>query len=217
MKKLLVIFFVVGISNISFFAKAIDLPKYYKFPENRLEGKFYDSTKDFFIVATEELKDPRFKNTVIIMLDHDKKGALGVVINKSLGKFSVDSLIKNLDNETSKKKFFYNFEVPIFWGGPLDSDKIFILHSKDYKNQKTIEYNKISISYDQKTLVDIAENKGPKNYLIINGLSAWTVGQLDGEIERGHWNLSEISEDIIFEKTNEIKFILATKNSFIRL
>ena len=53
--------------------------------------------------------------------------------------------------------------------------------------------------------------------MIINGLSAWTVGQLDGEIERGHWNLSEIREDIIFEKNYEMKFIIATKNSFIRL
>ena len=51
MKKLLVIFFVLVATNISFSAKSIDLPKYYKFPENRLEGKFYDSTKDFFIVA----------------------------------------------------------------------------------------------------------------------------------------------------------------------
>ena len=217
MKKLLFTFFVVVVANISFSAKSIDLPKYYNFPENRLEGKFYDSTKDFLIVATDELKDSRFKNTVIIMLDHDANGALGVVINKSLGRFSVDSLIKNLDDKTIKKKNFYNFEIPIFWGGPLDKDKIFILHSKDYKNKKTKEYNKISISYDQKTLVDIAQKKGPKNYLIINGLSAWTVGQLDGEIERGHWNLSEIRVDIIFEKNNEMKFIKATKNSFIRL
>ena len=66
-------------------------------------------------------------------------------------------------------------------------------------------------------MADIAEKKGPKNYLIINGLSAWTVGQLDGEIERRHWNLSEIREDIIFEKNNIMKFIIATKNSFIRL
>ena len=217
MKKALVTFFIGVIISLNFSAYSIDLPKYYKFPKNRLEAKFYDSTKDFLIVATDELKDSRFKNTVIIMLDHDKNGALGVVINKPLGRFSVDSLIKNLNGKTIKEKKLYNFEIQIFWGGPLDNDKIFILHSKDYKNKKTKEYNKISISNDRKTLVDIAEKKGPKNYLIINGFSAWTVGQLDGEIERRHWNLSEIREDIIFEKNNEKKFIKATKSSFIRL
>ena len=52
---------------------------------------------------------------------------------------------------------------------------------------------------------------------MIVGLSAWTVGQLDGEIDKGHWNLSEVSEDILFEKNNEIKHQMATKNSFVRL
>ena len=94
MKKALVTFFIGVIISLNFSAYSIDLPKYYKFPKNRLEGKFYDSTKDFLIVATDELKDSRFKNTVIIMLDHDANGALGVVINKSLGRFSVNSLIK---------------------------------------------------------------------------------------------------------------------------
>ena len=140
-----------------------------------------------------------------------------ILCTDSDNQIKVDSLIKNLNGKNIKEKKFYNFEIPIFWGGPLDGDKIFILHSKDYKNKKTKEYNKISISNDRKTLIDIAEKKGPKNYLIINGLSAWTVGQLDGEIERRHWNLSEINEDIIFEKNNKKKFILATKNSFIQL
>ena len=211
MKKLLGIVVLVLLFNCHISVQALDSPK------NYLKGKFYSSVKDYFLVATKKMTDPRFKNTVIIMLDHDKNGALGVVINKSLGRFSVDSLIKNLNGKIIKEKKLYNFEIPIFWGGPLDNDKIFILHSKDYKNKKTKEYNTISISNDRKTLVDIAEKKGPKNYLIINGLSAWTVGQLDGEIERGHWNLSEIRVDIIFEKNNEMKFIKATKNSFIRL
>ena len=48
MKKLLVIFFVVVATNISFSAKSIDLPKHYKFPKNYFEGKHYDSVKDFF-------------------------------------------------------------------------------------------------------------------------------------------------------------------------
>mgnify|MGYP001482301146 CR=1 FL=1 len=211
MKKLFPTFVLILVLNFYLPIKATDSPK------NYFKGKFYDSVKNYFLVASKTMRDPRFKNTVIIMLDHDKNGALGVVINKPLGRFSVDSLIKNLNGKTIKEKKLYNFEIQIFWGGPLDNDKIFILHSKDYKNKKTKEYNTISISNDRKTLVDIAEKKGPKNYLIINGLSAWTVGQLDGEIERRHWNLSEIREDIIFEKNNEKKFIKATKSSFIRL
>ena len=216
MKKLIAIFIFFVIS-LNFSAKALDLPKYYKFPENYLKGKFYDSTKDFFIVATDNLNDSRFKNAVIIMLDHDEKGALGIVINKPIGIFTLGSLLKNLNDENIEEKKIYNMKLPIYWGGPLDNNKIFIIHSKDYKNNNTKNYKNVSITSDYKALLDIAQKKGPKNSLVIVGLSAWTVGQLDGEIDKGHWNLSEVSEEILFEKNNEIKHQMATKNSFVRL
>ena len=53
--------------------------------------------------------------------------------------------------------------------------------------------------------------------MIILGVSAWNIGQLEGEIDKGRWNLSEINENILFEKNNENKHIMATKNSFVRL
>ncbi len=93
MKKFLTVFFVVIIANICFSAKSIDLPKHYKFPKNYFEGKHYDSVKDFFLIATEKIRDSRFEKTVILMLEHDEKGALGIVINKPLGKITLGSII----------------------------------------------------------------------------------------------------------------------------
>ena len=81
MRKITAYFFIIFLCNLYFHSKAIDFPEHYKFPENYLKGKFYDSTKDFFIVATDKLNDSRFKNAVIIMLDHDEKGAVGVAIS----------------------------------------------------------------------------------------------------------------------------------------
>ena len=53
------------------------------------KGKFYDSVKGFFLVATEKIRDSRFENTVIVMLEHDDNGALGIVINKPVGKITL--------------------------------------------------------------------------------------------------------------------------------
>jgi putative transcriptional regulator len=216
MKKFLLII-IAFIINSNYTAQSIDLPKYYQFPENYLKGKYHESTKDFLIVATKKLKDSRFKNAVIVMLDHDNNGALGVVINKPLGTFKIGSFIKDLNINDPDKKELYDFEVPIYWGGPLDNNKILILHSNDYKNKNTKNYKNISITNDFKALLDIAQNKGPKNKLVILGVSAWNIGQLEGEIDKGHWNLSEVNENILFEKNNENKHIMATKNSFVRL
>ena len=217
MKKFLVVFFVLIVVNIYFSVKSIDLPKHYKFPKNYFKGKHYDSVKDFFLIATKKIRDSRFEKTVILMLEHDKKGALGIVINKQLGKITLGSLIDKREDLSINKKELYNIEIPIYWGGPVDKNKILILHSNDYKTENTKKYNKLSTSNDLKTLVKIAENKGPKKSLVVLGLSAWNIGQLDGEIEIGGWNLSEMSMDIIFEVENNKKWLKALGNSFIRL
>jgi len=217
MKKFLVFFITVVVINICFSARSIDLPKHYKFPKNYFKGKHYDSVKDFFLIATKKIRDNRFEKTVILMLEHDKKGALGIVINKPMGKISLGSLISKVDDQSINKKELYNFKIPVYWGGPIDDHKMLILHSKDYKNESTKEYNKFSTSNDLRTLVEIAEKKGPKKSLVVLGLAAWNIGQLDGEIEFERWTLSESNMDLIFETEDNKKWLKAINSSFIRL
>ena len=81
----------------------------------------------------------------------------------------------------------------------------------------TKKYNTLSTSSKLTTLVKIAENKGPKKSLVILGLAAWNIGQLDGEIELERWTLSESSMELIFEKKNNTKWLKAINNSFILL
>jgi putative transcriptional regulator len=163
------------------------------------------------------MKDSRFEKTVILMLKHNKNGALGIVINKQLGKITLGSLINKIEDQSLNNKELYDIEIPIYWGGPVDKNKILILHTNDYKNETTKKYNKLSISNDLKILVKIAEEKGPKNSLVVLGISAWNIGQLDGEIEMESWTLSEMSMDLIFEVENNKKWLKALSNSFIRL
>ena len=217
MKKLFHLFILILFFNFNSNAEAIDLPKHYKFPENYFKGKFYDSVKDFLLVATEKIKDSRFENAVILMLEHDNNGALGLVINKPLGNITLGALISKINDNSINKKELYDVKIPIYWGGPVDRNKILILHSNDYKNESTKKYNKLSTSNDIKTLVEIAENKGPKKSLVILGLSAWNTNQLDGEIELERWTLSEISMELIYDTDNNIKWLKAIDNSFIRL
>jgi len=117
----------------------------------------------------------------------------------------------------NEKKELYNVEVPILWGGPVSEQQIYVLHSKEYKNETTESYKDFSITRDYKILFDIAENKGPKKSLIILGYSGWGDGQLEGEMEMDHWILSELDSQLIFEKESINKWLKAYENSFIRL
>ena len=60
-------------------------------------------------------------------------------------------------------------------------------------------------------------NKGPKKSLVILGYSGWGSGQLEGEMERDHWILSDLDPNIIFEKDSKKKWEEAYKNSFIKI
>ena len=163
------------------------------------------------------MTDDRFSETVIIMLDSDKNGAWGLVLNKRLGSMPLALLIDPSLNTSEEREELFKINVPIFWGGPVDPQEIFILHSTEYKSETTKKYNKIAISQDYNILFDIAKNKGPKKSLVILGYSGWGRGQLEGEMERDHWILSDIDLDIIFEEESKTKWNRALKNSFIKI
>ena len=185
-------------------------------PKNYLKGEFYTSVKDHFLIATERMKDNRFEETVIVMLESDENGAWGLVINKRLGTMPIALLIDPSINTSEEREKLYKIDIPIFWGGPVDVKEIFILHSTEYQSESTKNYGDISISQDYNILFDIAENKGPKKSLIIFGYSGWGGGQLEGEMEKGGWVLSDIDLNIIFNQESNTKWEKAYKNIFIK-
>jgi len=126
-------------------------------------------------------------------------------------------LINKSRNITPKQKELYNVTIPVYWGGPVNENKILILHSKEYKNKTTQKFKNLSISSDYKILFEIADKKGPKKSLVILGISSWGPGQLEGEMEKEGWVLSEINTDLIFEISNDKKWLKAINSSFVRL
>ena len=186
-------------------------------PKNYLKGKFYSSVKEHFLIATEKMKDDRFSKTVIVMLESDENGAWGLVINKRLGTMPIALLIDPALNTSEEREKLFKINIPVFWGGPVDIKEIFILHSVEYQSATTKNYGNISISQDYNILFDMVENKGPENSLVIFGYSGWGDGQLEGEMERGGWILSDIDLDIIFDEDSNTKWNRAFKNSFIKI
>ena len=213
MKKGILILFVFTITTFIFYYTKTSAEN----PKNYLKGKFYSSVKNYFLIATEKMSDSGFEKTVITMFESNKDGAWGLVINKPIGLIPIALLIDPSFNTSIEKEELYSVKIQVFWGGPVDVRKIFILHSKEYKNDTTNNYGSISISQDYNILLDIAKNKGPKQSLVILGYSGWGSGQLEGEMERDHWILSDIDLEIIFDAETNKKWNKAIKNSFIKI
>jgi len=209
MTKRILLFFIITVSLFINDTTSAEGPK------NYLKGKFYNSVKDHFLIATEKMKDDRFEKTVIVMLESDENGAWGLVVNKKLGTMPIAILIDPSLNTSKEREKLFEVDIPVFWGGPVDVKQIFILHSNEYQSDTTKNYGNISVSQDYNILFDIAENKGPEKSLVILGYSGWGSGQLEGEMEKDHWILSDIDLDITFHEETNSKWNKAFQNSFI--
>ena len=211
MRKIILLFLIITVALFNNVIGSAEGPK------NYLKGKFYSSVKNHFLIATEKMTDNRFSKTVIVMLESDENGAWGLAINKRLGTMPIALLIDPSLNTSEEREELFKLNIPIFWGGPVDPKEIFILHSNEYKSKSTIKYENISISQDYEILFDIAKNQGPKKSLVILGYSGWGKGQLEGEMERDHWILSDIDLDITFHEESKTKWNKAIKNSFMKI
>ena len=83
-------------------------------PKNYLKGKFYNSVKNHFLIATKKMNDNRFKKTVIAILENDESGAWGLVINKPVGSVPIAVLIDPALNTPEEREKLYKMHIPIF-------------------------------------------------------------------------------------------------------
>ncbi len=155
------------------------------------------------LVATPEMADPRFEESVIYMISHDQTGAMGLVINRPVAEGPLADLLKGLGHESPGVKG----TVSIHYGGPVETERLFILHSNDYAAKATTFVgNGLGVTSDSGILQAIARGKGPRQKLFIFGYAGWSPGQLEGEIKTGAWFSIPAEISLIFNGDAESKW-----------
>ena len=155
------------------------------------------------LVANPYMQDPRFQETVIVILYHNQEGAAGLVINKPIETIPVIELFES--NNMMPPKKIVKKEIMLHWGGPVEPEHIFFIHSSDYKSNDFILSNKdFTITRSPEILFDIAKNKGPKEYIILLGIAVWKPGQLDSELARGEWDKKINNYTTLFDNGKEM-------------
>ena len=77
------------------------------------------------LVSTPDILDPRFNRSVIYLISHNEKGAMGFIINKPIEDICLSDIIRV--NE-SKKNIDTNKNNIVLFGGPVDYNNGFLLH-----------------------------------------------------------------------------------------
>jgi putative transcriptional regulator len=115
------------------------------------------------LVAAPWIGDPLFGHTVILVVEHDPGGAVGIVINKPIGEQPLASVFKAL----GQKDGDVTGSVCIFWGGPVQPEVGFVVHSAEYRRPETVALtDRLSMTSSVVILQDIRDKKGPAKILV---------------------------------------------------
>lgn len=144
------------------------------------------------LIAAPELKDPNFYHSVVLMVEHNEKGAFGLVINRPLEVPLREFL------STLKIAYRGPSEKRVLLGGPVGHDHVCFIHSSKYCWDGTIKVTDfMSLSFTLEGLREISEIGEIDFYLFI-GSSGWGPSQLETEISAGAWFPHHIKADLLF-------------------
>ena len=152
------------------------------------------------LIASPTMSDPRFLQTVILMVRHDRNGALGIVINRPLGDRPLARLLEALGDKDATVAG----TVRIFAGGPVQPDIGFVVHSADYHRPDTLDIDgRVAMTSSREILRDIGNPRGPNKSLIAFGYAGWGPGQLEGELAHGFWFTTPQDANLVFDENRD--------------
>ena len=152
--------------------------------------------KNQFLIAMPQMADPNFAQTVVYLVEHDEQGAMGLVINRPNGLNLADVMEQLRPDELPP---ILCQSLPIFSGGPVQTDRGFVLHPSGPQFQGTLELGDLGMSTSQDVLFAISAGEGPPRHLIALGYAGWGAGQLDNELAENVWLTCPVDHAILFE------------------
>jgi putative transcriptional regulator len=149
------------------------------------------------LVATPNMRDPRFVETVIYMVKHSAEGAMGIIINRPLTKGTIEDLLKGIGVESKGA----TGEIVIHYGGPVSPEAGFILHSDDVLLESSTKVKDgVAMTTDVKLIEAISRGQGPRQSLFAVGYAGWAPGQLEEELKANAWFVVSGDKAFIFGK-----------------
>jgi putative transcriptional regulator len=150
--------------------------------------------KGNFLVASRSIRDPRFAETVILLIEYGPGGAMGLMINRP-------SRIK-LSSVLPKIKGLKQRADTVYFGGPVNTSQMFLLiRSRSLPRDSVHIFEDIYASASLSELERLTENPSPDGkFHAYAGYAGWGPGQLDRELLRGDWHVLRADSRSVFDK-----------------
>ncbi|GAB3768626.1 putative transcriptional regulator [Nocardioides ginsengisegetis] len=136
------------------------------------------------LVATPALLDPNFADTVVLLLDVDENGALGVVLNRPSG-VPVAEVLADWGDVVAEPEV-------LFHGGPVSTEGALAVALLRADDDVPVGFRAVDGAEGRLGLVDLDTpvelvDGSLDGLRIFAGYAGWGAEQLEGEIEEGSW------------------------------
>ena len=165
------------------------------------QNKNYNSLQGKFLISSPNINDNVFRKSLIYIISDNEDGSMGIIVNKPAHNINLTSLLGENIKDISK-------QPQVCYGGPVELDKGFILHTNDYvkdKNHIKLD-NDLILSSNFSTIKEIALGSGPSKSILALGYTGWASFQLQTELKKNDWFELSLDTEIIFAKNHKKKW-----------
>jgi putative transcriptional regulator len=151
-----------------------------------------------FLIAMPAMVDPNFARTLTYICEHNAEGALGVVVNRPTD-MDLATLFERVDIPLAPPGRAFG-PLPVYYGGPVQTDRGFVLHRPSGHWQSTIDVGAgIGLTSSRDILQSMSESGEPGEVLVTLGYAGWSAGQLEWELSQNAWLTVAADPRILFD------------------
>jgi putative transcriptional regulator len=151
---------------------------------------------DNFLIAMPTLEDPYFANALVYICEHNDNGALGIIVNRPID-MDLAELFEKIDIKLEAQDLA---KLPVYFGGPVQIDRGFVLHRPVGEWQSTMKINpEVGLTSSRDILNSVGASGQPGELLVTLGYAGWGAGQLEQELGENSWLTVPASAHILFD------------------
>ena len=149
-----------------------------------------------FLIAMPAMVDPHFAHTLTFVCEHGPNGALGIVVNRPTD-MTLSALFEQIEVELADAQLGRS---PVFYGGPVQMDRGFVLHRPLGNWQSTLAVSDdVGLTTSKDVLQALARGEGPRDVLVSLGYAGWSAGQLEQELAQNAWLTVDADAGVLFD------------------
>ena len=148
-----------------------------------------------FLIAMPNMVDSNFARTLTYVAEHNEGGALGVIVNRPID-MTLASLLERIEVPLQADDLALQ---PVYFGGPVQTDRGFVLHRPAGDWHATLRVNdEVGLTSSKDILEAVGSLGQPQEFIVTLGYAGWAAGQLEQELVDNAWLTVPADLSIVF-------------------